>query len=159
MIILANNPAPNLPDDIQIITEAAFIMGGAGAALTWYCSWNTSQGCSGGPFRNAGIAPVAATAAFTASAPASLISAAFPPTLAPPQLLEVTEITIHNPLTVAGGFGPVSVFVVYYDGANVSSTFIMRCNLYQGNTLSYRATPGNNGTWQIYDGSANVITV
>lgn len=156
MYVLVNNPPPNFPDDIQLITEAAFPMGGGNPTIAWYCSWNTAQGCCGGPYRNTGIAPTVATAAFALSAPTSLISAAFPPTLAPLQLLEVTEITVHNPLSAGPASGPVNVFIVFFNGAGLSTT-IMRCSLGGGHTLSYKASPGQNGEWKLFDTKAHLV--
>jgi hypothetical protein len=156
MIILGNNPLCPIPvpDDIQIITEAAFatlpLVG-----VTWYCSWNYIQGCSGAPYRNNGVAsfPVA----FVLNPPISMVSVAFPPSLTPPQLLEITEITINNPLTVAGGQGPVNVYIDFFNGATGISSRIMRCSLGLGQTLTYKATPGNNGIWLSYDTRGHIV--
>ena len=134
MIVLLFEPGGlALPDDLLINVNSI----DPAATAQWYCTWYNSPSTTL-PYRNNGIQGIGIVAM---NVPA--------PTLKPSQIQEITEITIYNP-----GPSPISVTIEFRRGFSGVTTRLMTCALGGEQTLSYNATPGNNGSWQVYDNSA-----
>ncbi len=132
----------------QLVVQVTSVLSYAAAALPFYCTWNNTGGPV--PFaRNVGIIP---------GAPASpiIVIATIPPGVTE---IEIREITISNTVAVPAP-PPVGAIanlltanvIIYF---HVPSTGIyhqlFQCVLQPGDSLSYNATPGINGTWSIFD--------
>lgn len=139
MIVLLFEPAGLfLPDELLLSITSL----DPAATVQYYCSWiNTPSDVL--PYRNSG--------GFIIGPPAPINVP--PPTLIPPQVQEITEITIYNP-----GPSPISVSIDFQRGATGISSRLMRCALPGEQTLSYNATIGGNGSWRVYDNSSFLIS-
>jgi hypothetical protein len=118
----------------------------AGNTIPCYCSWENI----GGPAVDSKI---------------TALNSGLPQTIAimtGTTASEIREITISNVLVaplppVANGF-PINVIIYYWDGAHNLYYQLFNCILQAGETLSYNATPGINGSWQILSTRGAIIS-
>jgi hypothetical protein len=131
MIVLLWEAAAPKPDNLLIATTAVSAI----QPVSWYCSWINSSSPEI-PFRNN----------IDAMAPGTAIMNIPSPIQTPSIIQEVREVTVFNP-----GPDPVQVQIQFENGNTGLISTLVNSMLPGGSTLSYNATPGENGVWQRFD--------
>ncbi len=110
--------------------------------VEWYCTWIVNPP-NGLPYMNNG----------NTASPGNANLIIPPGSPFPPLIYLITEITVFNPSPI-----PATIEINYISGLSGVSSRLMQCVLPGGNTLSYNASPSENGGWQRYDNSAFLVS-
>jgi hypothetical protein len=138
MIVLLWEATALKPDNLLITTNAVSLV----QPVSWYCSWINSSSPEI-PFRNN----------IDAMAPGTAIMNLPSPIQTPPIIQEVREVTVSNP-----GPNPVQVLIQFQNGNTGLISTLLNSMLPGGSTLSYNASPGENGVWQRFDNTGFLVS-